>query len=204
MRINRNRIRERGSVALEFAIVVPLLALLSFGAVEMGAAWSDSQTVLTSTRSAARSLAQFGDAAQADRDALLSVEAAYANSDVTVTAVIIYESDDTVNDGGPPAACLAAAEAGVTYTGAEACNVYPAAEYAAAIGPSGDTNFGCGGSAFDDNWCPTTDRTRNQATATFMGVHVSASRTSITGTSLVPVPTNLDAFSVMRMEPMPS
>ena len=199
-----DRHRERGSIALEFAIVIPLLALLSFGAIEMGAAWSDSQTVLASTRTASRSLAQFGDAAQADRDALLSVDAAYATSDMAVTAVIIYESDDTVNAGGPPDACLAAADAGVTYTGAEHCNVYPAAEYAAAIAPGGDTNFGCGGSAFDDNWCPTTERTRNQASATFMGVHVTASRTSVTGSGFVPVPTRLDHFSVMRMEPMPS
>ena len=195
---------ERGSIALEFAIVIPLLALLSFGAIEMGAAWSDSQTVLASTRTAARSLAQFGDAAQADRDALLSVEAAYANNDMTVAAVIIYESDDAVNAGGPPDACRAAADAGVTYTGAEHCNVYPAAEYATAIAAGGDTNFGCGGSAFDDNWCPTTERSRNQANATYMGVHVTAARTGITGTDFVPVPDRLDHYSVMRLEPMPS
>ena len=83
------RSRERGAVALEFAIVIPLLALLAFGAIEMGSAWDDSQTVLTSTRTAARSLAQFGDDPQADRDAMLSIEASYANSPAAVTAVII-------------------------------------------------------------------------------------------------------------------
>ena len=75
--------RQRGAVAVEFAIILPLLALLVFGAVEMGSAWNDSQTVLTSSRTAARSLAQFGDAPEADRDALLSVEAAFANTNVT-------------------------------------------------------------------------------------------------------------------------
>lgn len=194
---------QRGAVAIEFAIVIPLLALLSFGAVEMGSAWKDSQTVLASTRTAARSLAQFGDAPQADRDALLSVDAAFADSNLTVRSVIIYESDDGVNDGGPPAACLTAAENGVVYSGAQACNVYPAAEYAIALLPSGTTNFGCSGAAFDANWCPSS-RVRAQATATFIGVHVIATRTSVTGSDFVPVPTELDQYSVMRMEPMPS
>jgi Flp pilus assembly protein TadG len=190
-------------VAVEFAIVLPLLALLAFGAVEMGSAWNDSQTVLASTRTAARSLAQFGDAPQADRDALLSVDAAYATSGLTVRAVVIYESDDTVNDGGPPDLCLTAAENGVVYSGPAACNVYPAAEYGIAILPGGTANFGCSGAAFDVNWCPST-RTRAQATATFVGVYVIAGRTSVTGSDFVPVPTQLDQFSVMRMEPMPS
>ena len=200
----RKRMGQRGAVAIEFAMAIPLLALLSFGAIEMGAAWRDSQTVLASTRSAARSLAQFGDAPEADRDALLSVDAAYANTNLTVDAVIIYESNLAVNDGGPPTACVTAAESGVVYSGGENCNVYPAAEYATAIGASGPANFGCAGSAFDANWCPTTARTRNQATATFMGVYVLTSRTGVTGTNFVPVPSNLDQFSVMRMEPMPS
>lgn len=196
--------RERGAVAIEFAIVIPLLATLAFGAVEMGSAWGDSQTVLTSSRSAARALAQFGDAPEADRDALLSVEAAFANSDMSVHAIVIYESDDAVNAGGAPDACVTAAEAGVTYAGPEHCNVYTAADYAIAIGPSGATRFGCGAADLDRNWCPTTERTREQATATFIGVEVFAARTSLTGSNFVPVPTSIDQFSVMRMEPLPT
>ncbi len=194
---------QRGAVAVEFAIVLPLLALLVFGAIEMGSAWNDSQTVLTSSRTAARSLAQFGDAPQADRDALLSVEAAFANSNVTVAAVIIYESDDSVNSGGAPTGCVTAAEAGVTYAGGENCNVYPATEFATAVGPTGATSFGCVGTPLDSNWCPTS-RTRNQATATFIGVHVMGTRTSVTGVNEIPVPTSLDQFSVMRLEPFPT
>jgi Flp pilus assembly protein TadG len=195
--------RQRGAVAVEFAIVLPLLALLVFGAIEMGSAWNDSQTVLSSSRTAARSLAQFGDAPQADRDALLSVEAAFANSSVSVAAVIIYESDDTVNAGGAPTACVDAAEAGVTYAGGENCNVYPSAEFAMAVSPTGATSFGCTGTDLDSNWCPTS-RTRNQATATFIGVHVFGTRTSVTGVDEIPVPTSLDQFSVMRLEPFPT
>lgn len=202
-RVDRRHRRERGAIALEFAMVIPLLALLAFGTIEMGSAWRDSQTVLSSTRAAARSLAQFGDAPLADRDALLSVDAALATSDLTVRAVIVYESDDTVNDGGPPDACVAAANSGLVYSGAEPCNVYPALEYAIAIGAGGDAAFGCTGADVDRNWCPAL-RDRAQATATFIGVYVVAGRTSVTGSDLVPVPTELEQFSVMRMEPMPS
>lgn len=202
----RRKTAERGAVAIEFAIVIPLLAMLAFGAVEMGSAWSDSQTVLTSSRTAARSLAQFGDDMQADRQALLSVDAAYANTDMTVQAVIIYESDDAVNSGGPPTLCRAAAEAGVSYSGPENCNVYAGTDYGTAVSAGGDTSFGCAGSALDSNWCPTNpgERTRNQATATFIGVQVLVTRTSVTGSNFVPVPTSLDQFSVMRMEPFPT
>ena len=197
------RNNERGAVALEFAIVIPLLATLAFGAIEMGSAWSDSQAVLTSTRTAARSLAQFGDQPEADRDALLSVEAAYVNTPMTVQAVIIYESDDAVNAGGAPDLCVAAAAAGVSYSGPENCNVYTGADYATAISPGGAASFGCTPADFDDNWCPLS-RVRNQATATFIGVHVFATRTSLTGSDLVPVPTSLEQYSVMRLEPFPT
>lgn len=198
--------RERGAVAIEFAIVVPLLAVLVFGAIEMGAAWRDSQAVLSSTRVAARSLAQFGDQAEADRDALLSVEAGFVDTTMTVQAVIIYESDDTVNAGGAPDACVAAAVAGVTYLGSENCNVYAGTDYINAISAGGASNFGCGGGDLDRNWCPTdvANRSRNQATATFLGVQVLATRASVTGSDFVPVPTDLDQFSVMRMEPFPT
>jgi len=197
------RRRERGAVALEFAIVLPLLATLAFGTVEMGSAWSDAQSVLGSTRGAARSLAQFGDQPMADRDALLTVDAALTGSGTTVTAVIIYESDDAVNSGGAPAACVTAAEAGLAYTGAEPCNVYNATDYATAISTAGAANFGCSATDLDRNWCPTV-RVRTQAAATFVGVQVLASRTSVTGSDLVPVPTQLSQFTVMRMEPFPT
>lgn len=205
-RTKRHQRRERGAVALEFAVVLPLLATLAFGAIEMGSAWRDSQAVLSSSRTAARSLAQFGDQTQADRDALLSVEASFVDTPMTVQAVVIYESDDTVNSGGAPAACIASAIAGVAYTGAENCNVYAGIDYATAVAAGGDTNFGCGGADLDRNWCPTdaSNRNRNQATATFLGVHVFATRSSMTGSDLVPVPTELDQFSVMRLEPFPT
>lgn len=205
-RTKRHRRSERGAVALEFAIVIPLLATLAFGAIEMGAAWRDSQAVLSSSRTAARSLAQFGDQPLADHDALLSVEAAFVDTPMTVTAVIIYESDDAVNAGGAPTACVAAAESGFAYLGSEDCNVYAGADYLAAIAPGGDSNFGCGGADFDRNWCPTdlSNRTRTQASATFVGVQVLSTRTSVTGSDLVPVPTELTQYSVMRLEPFPT
>ena len=134
---------------------------------------------------------------------MLSIEASYANSPASVTAVIIYESDDAVNGGAAPDACMAAAVSATAYTGAENCNVYPATDYATAIGAGGATSFGCAAGALDANWCPTT-RVRTQADATFIGVHVIASPEPASPGSRIPVPTTLDQFSVMRLEPFPT
>jgi hypothetical protein len=50
----RARQSERGSVIVEAAIIVPLLILLTFGAIEYGLAFRDSASVAASTRSGAR------------------------------------------------------------------------------------------------------------------------------------------------------
>ena len=53
MRADRSS-RERGVALVEFAIVLPLIALFLFGIVEFGLAFSDSISVRTGTRDAAR------------------------------------------------------------------------------------------------------------------------------------------------------
>ena len=57
--------RDRGSVAVEFAITATLLSTIVFGASELGRAMYQYDTLVKSTRAATRYLAQFsaGDAA---------------------------------------------------------------------------------------------------------------------------------------------
>jgi Flp pilus assembly protein TadG len=50
----RARREERGSVIVEAAIIVPLLMILTFGAIEFGLAFRDSAAVASSTRAGAR------------------------------------------------------------------------------------------------------------------------------------------------------
>jgi Flp pilus assembly protein TadG len=54
LRARRAGREERGSVLVEAAIVVPLLILLTFGAIEFGIAFRDSASVASSTRAGAR------------------------------------------------------------------------------------------------------------------------------------------------------
>jgi Flp pilus assembly protein TadG len=50
----RARREERGSVIVEAAIIVPLLIMLTFGAIEYGLAFRDSASIASSTRAGAR------------------------------------------------------------------------------------------------------------------------------------------------------
>jgi hypothetical protein len=54
LRALRARQTERGSVIVEAAIVVPLLIMLTFGAIEYGLAFRDSASIAAATRSGAR------------------------------------------------------------------------------------------------------------------------------------------------------
>ncbi len=54
LRARRVGREDRGSVLVEAAIVVPLLILLTFGAIEFGIAFRDSASVAASTRGGAR------------------------------------------------------------------------------------------------------------------------------------------------------
>lgn len=54
LRARRAARDERGSVLVEAAIVIPLLILLTFGAIEYGIAFRDSASVASSTRAGAR------------------------------------------------------------------------------------------------------------------------------------------------------
>jgi len=60
---------ERGAVLVEAAIMVPLIVLLTFGAIEYGFAFNEQGTVRAATRSAARSAAALPKADAADLEA---------------------------------------------------------------------------------------------------------------------------------------
>ncbi len=65
---------DEGAVMVEFALMAPLLVLLSLGIAEFGFVWRDSVTIVTASRSAARAASNTtggaGNKAQADWIAL--------------------------------------------------------------------------------------------------------------------------------------
>ena len=55
MRLRRGTsLDERGAVLVEAAIMIPLVILLTFGAIEMGFAYNEQGTIRAATRTAAR------------------------------------------------------------------------------------------------------------------------------------------------------
>jgi len=98
----RARREERGSVIVEAAIIVPLLILLTFGAIEFGIAFRDSAAVSSSTRAGAR-LASASTGADTDTFALNTSLAVSDSLKDLMTAdpdkLIIYRANEF---GNPP------------------------------------------------------------------------------------------------------
>ncbi len=194
----RRRGRERGAVIVELAMVVPILMTLVLGMYEIGMAWGASQTVVQASRSGARTVSQLGTFGAADQQAVLAVLATFENDVADIQRIIIFDAS-----AGPdlPAAC------DTTFSpSGEDCNVYVAADFAAAGDPlhfdQNDTSSGCGTGA-SRNWCPDGDRSHSQVTATEVGVFVEFEAERASGL-FGSQPFNITRTTVMRIEPRDS
>ena len=188
----RRRRSDRGATLVEFALVLPLLALLAFGTVEFGLAWRDSMTVSNALRSGARVGSNSGDDRLADFDILKQVESAIHEIDNTrIERVVIFRSTDP--DGVVPNSCLN----GTPQNGL--CNVYTAAQMSSLTAGDFDSPT-CAGDA-DSAWCPTTREDRQVVGADYLGVWVQVHRDWVTG--LFPPSTGITMtdHAVMRLEP---
>ena len=105
--MRRRRSNDAGAAAVEAAILLPVIALLFFGAVEYGFAWSSASKVESAGASAARVAAQAGDENLADWEVLQAVRGALGADTSSVDRVVVYDS--TAPDGTVPAACMTAA-----------------------------------------------------------------------------------------------
>lgn len=183
---------ERGAVLVELSLVATLLVTLVLGVLEVGAAWSDHQSVTSAARSGARVVSQVGLDAAADRQALLAIEASLGDQAGLVHRVVVFEAGA---DGSMPAPCVNATGG---YSGGADCNVYDSGSFAN-LATAGW--WGSGGSCgtADDNWCATT-RNSAQTTATFVGVLVEVERPYLTGLFGGGTHT-ISETTVMRIEP---
>lgn len=83
---------DRGIASVEFALLLPILLLLSVVAAEFGFAFVDWLAVSNSTRTAVRVAASGGDAPTTDAAILSAIEDAMAGAPrATITSVEIYE-----------------------------------------------------------------------------------------------------------------
>jgi hypothetical protein len=183
----RARREERGSVIVEAAIVVPLLILLTFGAIEFGIGFRDSAAVAGSTRSGAR-IASAAPAQPAFADnARLSVSDSLKDLlHADPKFLVIYKANSaTGNPNG--------GSASDAYTGCTDCFRY---------------SWNAGTKTWDgplnsDLW--TVDEQKTDVcvgTLPAVGVYVKATQSFITG--LFGGAKTFDHKTVMRLEPIDS
>ncbi|MDQ6910044.1 MAG: pilus assembly protein [Actinomycetota bacterium] len=186
---------DRGAVLLEFAFVLPLLALMAFGIVEFGRLWQDRSTVQAAARSGARVGSSSGSIPAADRELLLGVGAVLYDVGVpSVNWVLVYKS--TTADGAVPVACTTPTPQGVSGS----CNAYSGAQLQQIVdGTAPASWFGCGPGSLDLFWCPTTRQTIQANGTDYLGVWVSVRRPMLTG--FFGSVTTITDQAVMRLEP---
>lgn len=77
---------ERGTAALEFAIVIPFLVLLVFGIIEFGAAFNRTQGLNAAAREGGRA-ASVGGSFTAIQTAIFNAQSLFTASDITVSTI---------------------------------------------------------------------------------------------------------------------
>ena len=147
------RTSERGASLVEFALVMPLLAFIIFGILDVGFGMQARESVSLSLSDAAREGTVARSAADADATILASIAQRIDTAvGVEVNRIVIYEADGILSE--PSDNCKnGTAELG--------CNVYDSLTAPAAA---------CGG-----GWCPV-DREADD----LLGVWISAQYTTIT------------------------
>lgn len=191
---DRRRNRDRGAVLIEFALVLPVLALLALGIFEFGNLWRQTNGVERAAQQGGRTVSSQANGRYADYEALRAIDSAMSGlSGLDVTRVVIFNA--TGASGEVPAACLSGSQSGLcnTYTGSILSST------SLAPFPGGSvTNPSCAGGA-DAAWCPV-DRNRTGSAPDRIGVHITAQYTPVTG--LLPdLGLTVERTTVYQIEP---
>jgi hypothetical protein len=174
---------------VEFALVAPVLLLLTFGAFEYGMFFKDYLTVSNVTRTGARVGSAAGSSGDADYQILQAVKAAATalpGGPAAIQQISIYRS--TSAGGGPTTPCQ------TTSSAADQCNVYTAAAFSQPL-----SRFGCGPGSIDSAWCPTTREDSQAVGPDYIGVWVRTTHGFVT--RLFGPSKTITDHVVMRVEP---
>jgi hypothetical protein len=112
---------ERGAAAVESVLVTPLLVLLVFGIIELGAIFYDWTMVRSSVSDAAREGSASGSSPRADHAVLRHVRLGSSKFIGRIEGVVVFRA--TSPDDRPTPACVTAARTGGPGV-AGVCNVY--------------------------------------------------------------------------------
>ena len=178
---------ERGAVLVEFALLVPVLALCTFALIEYGFVFKDTLVISAAARSGARtgvasvngdnSAIGFADS-DSDVQILRAVNAAIGRLRGQVQYVVVFRSTDAA--GTVPATCKAGTA--VTNTaGAAGCNVYDPIDmvrtddWSAAATRGTDPTY-----AKSRFWLPDTRNIRENPPPDYLGVYIRTTHHFIT------------------------
>jgi hypothetical protein len=185
---------DRGAALVELAFVVPVLALLVFGTLELGRAWVADHRVDSAVAGAARIAAAQGRLASADRDALLALRAALpADQLASADRVVIF---DATSSGRVPAACLKPRGSG-SQVGASGCNSYSGATLRS-VSSTSMAGFGGPGAA-DGYWAPAARKDTLGGPPSYVGVWLRTEHHGVSGVWFARV--TVTASAVFRIEP---
>lgn len=202
---------------VEFALLVPLLLLLSLGIAEYGVAWSTTNDVNAAARDAARVGSSNTGAEYADRNMIRQIGVTLNDKQLDdIQRVVIFKA--TGPDVGVPHDCLSQPigdDNNIPFGVTGVCNVYNRDQVAAVVGLPDATLtpefFGDDGSAtncathdyWDKNWCPTEaerQRTMNGDALDYLGVYIQMNHRSITHFGFGDQ--TITRTAVFRLEPM--
>lgn len=192
---------DNGAVLVEFALVLPVIALLAIGLLEYGSAFREKALVERSVQQAARTAASTANGRYADYDALRTLDSVLSGAKRgEIERVIVYNATGRT-DGSVPGVCLGITPSGGGSGSTNRCNVYSAAQVAQGnpVGfPTNAAGTSCAG-GWDSSWCPI-GRRRSAPAVDRVGVYVEFRYEPLTG--LLPSTGELiKANAVYQLEP---
>lgn len=158
------RRRERGAVLVEAALAIPILLLVTFGAIEAGFAFEAQSAATSSVRTSTLRQSAMGSAAQTDLRALQSVIGEIGPDNVEgIEWVIVFKADttdararidacaDAINGGGMAGTCVVYDQAALqgVLTGSITVDDFDTGENGAIDG----LTYTCDSVKLDSNWC---------------------------------------------------
>ncbi|MEZ5380589.1 MAG: pilus assembly protein [Microthrixaceae bacterium] len=197
-RRSHQRRPDRGATMVEFAFILPVLALFTFGVLEVGMIMRSQAQTVAASQAGARTASHLGKERLADYSAITGALAALPQDD-QIQAIVVFKPDST---GAMPTACKTSSQNGT-------CNRFDrtfldslvSAENATA--GSGSAFFGgvtsCTGAAPDRYWCPTTRKTKQATGLDSVGVRVEFKHRTLT--NLFGKTHDIAEQSISRMEP---
>lgn len=183
-----------GVVMVEFALLLPLIALVVFGVMEYGLVLQDRLSVQSATRAGVRVGSAAGNDVAADKNLLLGVGAALNDLSLSnVDWVLVFRSSSA--EGAVPPACTNPPK-----KVAGSCNLYTGAQISQVVAGTAPAGwFGCGGLSLDGSWCPANRQTIQANGTDYLGVWVQARHPMITGFFGSTI--TMTDRGVMRLEP---